>query len=73
MVEKTAAWRQRRAADMRAYRKRQNAGIELFYNPRSPQDFYHTLGSMRYHVITMLAYMSDNHRGSGGSNPASIM
>ena len=30
MVEKNAV-RQRRAADMRAYRKRQNAGIELFY------------------------------------------
>jgi hypothetical protein len=32
LVEKTAARRQqRRAADMRAYRKRQNAGIALFY------------------------------------------
>ena len=31
MVEKTAAFRQPRAADMRAYRKRQNAGIALFY------------------------------------------
>ena len=31
MVEKTAAFRQRRAADMRAYRKRQNAGIALFH------------------------------------------
>jgi len=31
MVEKTAAFRQRRAADMRAYRKRQNAGVSLFY------------------------------------------
>jgi hypothetical protein len=31
MVEKTADWRQRRAADMRACRKRQSAGIALFY------------------------------------------
>jgi len=31
MVEKTAAFRQRRAADMRACRKRQGAGIALFY------------------------------------------
>ena len=31
MVEKTAAFRQRRAADMRACRKRQAAGIALFY------------------------------------------
>jgi hypothetical protein len=31
MLEKNAAFRQRRAADMRAYRKRQNAGIALFY------------------------------------------
>jgi hypothetical protein len=31
MVEKPAAFKQRRAADMRAYRKRQNAGIALFY------------------------------------------
>jgi hypothetical protein len=31
MAEKTAAFRQRRAADMRACRKRQNAGIALFY------------------------------------------
>jgi hypothetical protein len=31
MVEKTTAWRQRRAADMRACRKRQSAGIALFY------------------------------------------
>jgi hypothetical protein len=31
MVEKTEAWRQRRAADMRACRKRQSAGIALFY------------------------------------------
>jgi hypothetical protein len=31
MVEKTDAFRQRRAADMRACRKRQNAGIALFY------------------------------------------
>jgi hypothetical protein len=31
MVEKTAALRQRRAADMRACRKRQSAGIALFY------------------------------------------
>ena len=31
MVEKTAAWRQRRATDMRACRKRKSAGIALFY------------------------------------------
>jgi hypothetical protein len=31
MVEKTAAFRQRRAADMRACRRRQSAGIALFY------------------------------------------
>src|SRR5262249_9329724 len=31
MIEKTAAFRQRRAADMRACRKRQSAGIALFY------------------------------------------
>jgi hypothetical protein len=31
MVEKNAALRQRRAADMRACRKRQSAGIALFY------------------------------------------
>jgi hypothetical protein len=31
MVEKNAALRQRRAADMRACRKRQAAGIALFY------------------------------------------
>jgi len=32
MVEKTAAFRQRRAADMRAYRKRQNAGARIGLN-----------------------------------------
>src|SRR5262249_47828575 len=31
MAKKTAAFRKRRAADMRACRKRQNAGIALFY------------------------------------------
>jgi hypothetical protein len=31
MVKKTAGFRQQRAADMRACRKRQNAGIALFY------------------------------------------
>jgi hypothetical protein len=31
MVEKNAAFRQRRAADMRACRKRKSAGIALFY------------------------------------------
>jgi hypothetical protein len=31
MVEKTAAFRRRRAADMRACRKRHAAGIALFY------------------------------------------
>ena len=31
MIEKTASFRKRRAADMRACRKRQAAGIALFY------------------------------------------
>ena len=31
VVERTEAWRQRRAADMRACRKRQSAGIAPFY------------------------------------------